>query len=56
MTINKTITLMYQSSDQTHINNYEPISLLPVCSKIIEKLMFKNLTQFLKLLNLIYQY
>ena len=29
------------------VDNYRPISLLPICSKIFEKLLFNNIYEFL---------
>ena len=33
----------YESGDKSFPSNYRPISLLPVCSKIFEKVMYKRL-------------
>ncbi len=44
---------IFKSSDQSLLKNYRPISLLPAFSKVIEKVMFKKVTQFF---NLFYQY
>ena len=38
---------LFKSDDKRIINNYRPISVLPVFSKIIEKLMHKRLKNFL---------
>ena len=38
---------LFKSGDRRIINNYRPISVLPVFSKIIEKLMHKRLKNFL---------
>ena len=38
---------IYKSDNKLSVNNYRPISLLPVCSKILEKLMHKRLMSFL---------
>jgi hypothetical protein len=46
MKIAKVIPL-FKSDDKRVINNYRPISVLPIFSKIIEKLMHKRLSKFL---------
>jgi Notch-like protein len=47
MKISKTIPI-YKSGDEHSLNNYRPISLLPTFSKILEKLMYKRLVNFLE--------
>ena len=39
---------IYKAKDKKHISNYRPISLLPVISKILEKVVHKNLYTFLE--------
>jgi hypothetical protein len=38
---------VYKANDPADINNYRPISLLPILSKIFEALILKRLTNFL---------
>ena len=38
---------IFKSNDKLSVNNYRPISLLPVFSKVLEKLMHKRLVSFL---------
>ena len=38
---------VFKSTDQTNINNYRPISLLPAFSKLLEKIMFDKTVNFL---------
>ena len=38
---------IHKSGDQTSLNNYRPISLLPVFSKLIEKLMYNQIMSFI---------
>ena len=45
---------LYKSGDRNDITNYRPISLLPVVSKIFEKLIHKRLISFLDKNNVIY--
>ncbi len=45
---------LYKSGDKNDITNYRPISLLPVLSKIFEKLIHARLTSFLDKHNVIY--
>ena len=44
----------YKSVDKSDISNYIPISLLPVLSKIFEKLIHSRLTKFFDDNNVIY--
>ena len=47
------VTPVFKKKDKQLISNYRPISLLPICSKIFEKLIFKNLYNYLISNNLI---
>ena len=49
--VGKTIPL-YKSGSQTLVSNYRPITLLSVSHKIMEKLMYKRLIEFLEKRNL----
>ena len=40
-------------NDKQLIKNYKPVSLLPVCSKIFEKIVFKALFKYLDDKNLL---
>ena len=42
------VILLYKSGDRSDISNYRPISLLPVFSKIFEKLIHSRVTVFLE--------
>ena len=44
---NAKITPIFKADDKSMINNYRPISVLPVFSKILEKLMYQRLISFL---------
>jgi len=55
MKIAKVIPI-FKSADQALLKNYRPISLLPVFSKIIEKIMFKKITSFFNTNNLFYKH
>ena len=39
---------IYKAKDKKNISNYRPISLLPVISKILEKVVHKNVYTFLE--------
>ncbi len=45
---------VYKASDETSLNNYRPISLLPAISKLIEKIMFDKVMGFLTSHNILY--
>ena len=47
------VTPIHKKSEKQKINNYRPISLLPICSKIFEKIIFNHLYRFLTTNNLI---
>ena len=39
---------IFKKGDKQSIKNYGPVSLLPFCDKIIEKIIFNNLYSYLK--------
>ena len=45
---------IYKAKDKKDISNYRPISLLPVVSKILEKVVHKNVYTFLEKNNVVY--
>lgn len=47
------ITPIHKSGDRDSVENYRPISLLPIMSKILEKLMNKRLVDYLNSNNLL---
>ena len=47
------VTPIYKKSDKQLIKNYRPISLLPICGKMFEKIIFNNLYHYLNANNLI---
>ena len=47
------MTPISKKGDKQLIKNYRPISLLPSCGKIFEKIIFNNLYNFLNANNLI---
>ena len=47
------VTPIFKKGDKQLINNYRPISLLPICDKILEKLIFNQLYSYLHNNNLI---
>ena len=44
---------IFKKGDKQLIKNYRPISLLPICGKIIEKIIFNNLYSYLNANNLV---
>ena len=47
------VTPIFKKGDKQLIKNYRPISLLPICGKIIEKIIFNKLYSYLNANNLI---
>jgi hypothetical protein len=47
------VTPIFKSDDKLLVGNYRPVSVLPVFSKILEKLMHKRLMSFIKKHNII---
>ena len=44
---NVNIILVHKGNSKQIINNYRPVSLLPICSKISEKLAFGSIYEFI---------
>ena len=47
---------IYKSGDCKTITNYRPVSVLPVFSKVFERIMYNNFFSFLNSFNLLYKY
>ena len=47
---------IYKSGDCKTINNYWPVSVLPVFSKVFERIMYNIIFSFLNSFNLLYKY
>ena len=47
------VTPIFKEGDKLLIKNYRPISPLPICGKIFEKIIFNNLCSYLTVNNLI---
>ena len=47
------VTPIFKKGDKQLIKNYRPISLLPICGKVLEKLIFNHLYFYLQTNNLI---
>ena len=47
------VTPIFKKGDKQLIKNYRPISLLPICGKIFEKIVFNNLYNYLNTNNLL---
>ena len=50
------ITPVYKSGPRSQFNNYRPISILPIVSKIAERIVHKQLMNFLEENNLLYSH
>ena len=46
---------IYKSGSKSDVNNYRPISCLPIISKVFEKAVYSQLSNFLNLNNILYQ-
>ena len=44
---NANVVLVFQKGDKQCINNYRPVSLLPICSKISERIIYNNTYNYL---------
>ena len=44
---NRNIVPVHKKGDKQVVNNYRPVSFLPVCRKILERLVFNSLFDFL---------
>ena len=42
------IALVYKKGDKQIVDNYRPIPLLPICGKILEKILFNSIYEFLE--------
>ena len=49
-----TVTV-HKKDDKQNIKNYNPVSLLPICSKVFERILFNNMLSFFLENNLITQ-
>ena len=47
------IVSVHKKSDKQNIKNYSPVSLPPICAKIFERLIFKEMFKFFTSNNLI---
>ena len=47
---------IFKKGRKTDVSNYQPISLLPILSKVIEKIVHKQTTKFLNNNNIFYKY
>ena len=47
---------VYKKGNRNSVGNYRPISLLDIFEKILEKLMYKRLYDYLSLNNVLYDY
>ena len=52
----KVATNLYKSGSLAEINNYRPISILPTLSKILEKIVYKQLMAHLERHSLLFEY
>ena len=46
------IVPIHKKGDKQMLQNYRPVSLLPICGKILERLMFNEMFEFLLKINL----
>ena len=48
------ITPIYKKGDSRHLDNYRPVSTLPIFGKILEKIIYNRLYDYLTAMNIIY--
>jgi len=53
---NACVSPIFKGGSRMEISNYRPVSILPILSKIIEKLMHERLTKFVMDNNIIYEH
>ena len=46
---------LYKKDDETLIKNYRPVSILHAISKVIEKIMFRQIYEYFTISNLFYK-
>ena len=46
---------LYKGGNRSHIVNYRPLSVLPVFSKVLEKLMFNRVVDYINLNDILYK-
>ena len=51
---NGVITPVFKKGDSRHLDNYRPVSMLPILGKILEKIIYNRLYSFLTSMNVIY--
>ena len=49
------IVLVYKKGDKQLLENYKPVSLLPIFGKNFEKIVFNNIFEYLQKNNLLYE-
>ena len=49
------IVPLFKNGDRKDFSNYRPVSILPQFSKILEKLFYNRLCQFIKINNIMYK-
>ena len=47
------VSAIYKSGDKSQLNNYRPITVLPIISKIMERCVYNQLTDYLEKNNLL---
>ena len=51
-----TVIPLFKSGDHLKVNNYRPVSILPVLSKVLEKLMYNHLMAFIEKFKILYDF
>ncbi|CAF4833004.1 unnamed protein product [Pieris macdunnoughi] len=49
------VTPIFKSGSKTNTGNYRPISVLPIISKILEKILYNRLTKYLTSINFLFE-
>ena len=50
------VTPLFKNDNKMYVNNYRPVSVLPLLSKILERLMYNRILAFINKHDILYRY